>query len=260
MTWNSHLFCVLSLKTAISQLSDTPDKGKDELSPKNIMKQMYKFYKEHLHPIEPPPSFRLVLMWALQTGQYSINWNFYFGKQISFAAAEATWAMMLNANKAKDWDIVKAALVDVGERAQERHVPADWCADNYEEDEFESLSMKAAGERDAANDARLDRMADVETPAADAAAAAAAAPVTPEERLRAYFRRMDSHQQPLRFSDGSESHGLPVYAEAAAAEMANRSRSQSVDSSVSVTESELNREAQRKRMRYVDDEAEESDN
>ena len=117
---------------------------------------------------------------------------------MSFAAAEATWAMMLNANKAKDWDIVKAALVDVGERAQERHVSADWCADNYEEDEFESLSMKAAGERDAANDARLDRMADVE--------------------------------------------------------------SQSVDSSVSVTESELNREAQRKRMRYVDDEAEESDN
>ena len=42
--------------------------------------------------------------------------------------------------------------------------------------------------------------------------------------------------------------------------MANRSRSASVDSSVSVTESELNREAQRKRMRYVDDEAEESDN
>ena len=202
-------------------------------------------------------------MWALQTGQYSINWNFYFGKQISFAAAEATWAMMLNANKAKDWDIVKAALVDVGDRAQERHVPASWCADNYEEDEFESLSMKAATEREAANDARLDRMTDGGTPpAAAAAAAAAAAPVTPEERLRAYFARMDSHVQPreeLRFSDGAVAEGLPVYAEAAAQQMANRPRSPSVDSELSMTESEINREAQRKRMRYVDDEAEESD-
>ena len=78
------------------------------------MKQLYKFYKEHLHPIEPPPSFKLVLMWALQTGNYSINWNFYFGKQISYAAAEATWAIMLNANSAKDWDVVKAAMVDCG--------------------------------------------------------------------------------------------------------------------------------------------------
>ena len=41
--------------------------------------------------------------------------------------------------------------------------------------------------------------------------------------------------------------------------MANRPRSPSVDSELSMTESEINREAQRKRMRYVDDEAEESD-
>ena len=41
--------------------------------------------------------------------------------------------------------------------------------------------------------------------------------------------------------------------------MANRPRSPSVDSALSMTESEINREAQRKRMRYVDDEAEESD-
>ena len=226
------------------------------------MKQLYKFYKEHLHPIEPPPSFKLVLMWALQTGNYSINWNFYFGKQISYAAAEATWAIMLNANSAKDWDIVKAAMVDCGEKAETRHGDVSFVAEHYEEDEFESLSMKSAGARDDANDERLQRMNGFE-PAAAAAAADAAAPQTPQDRMHAYFDRMDTGVQRgerLRFSDGAEADGLPVYAEAAARQMADRTPSPPVDSDVSATESEIRRDIERARNRYVDDEAQESDN
>ena len=59
---------------------DTPDHGKVELTPKNLHKQLFKFYKEHFYPIAPPPSFRHIAMWALQSGQFILNWQFSFGK------------------------------------------------------------------------------------------------------------------------------------------------------------------------------------
>ena len=76
---------------------------KIKLTPKNMMNQVYKFYKEHLTPRQPgrkPPNFRHCLMWALATGDYSLDWQFQFQKQISWSAAEATWAIMLNPRKA----------------------------------------------------------------------------------------------------------------------------------------------------------------
>ena len=152
--------------------------------------------------------------------------------------------------------------MDCGEKAEARHVPTAWHTEHYEEDEFESLSMKSAGARDDANDERLQRMNGFE-PAAAAAAADAAAPQTPQDRMHAYFDRMDTGVQRgerLRFSDGAEADGLPVYAEAAARQMADRTPSPPVDSDVSATESEIRRDIERARNRYVDDEAEESDN
>ena len=122
--------------------------------------------------------------------------------------------------------------------------------------------MKSAGARDDANDERLQRMNGFE-PAAAPAAADAAAPQTPQDRMHAYFDRMDTGVQRgerLRFSDGAEADGLPVYAEAAAQQMADRTPSPPVDSDVSATESEIRRDIERARNRYVDDEAEESDN
>ena len=48
---------------------------------------------------------------------------------------------------------------------------------------------------------------------------------------------------PMRFSDGSPAAGLPVYAAAAADRMARRPRTPSIESDVSMTESERRREA-----------------
>ena len=63
---------------------------------------------------------------------------------------------------------------------------------------------------------------------------------------------------PMRFSDGNPAAGLPAYAEAAACRpyMAARPRTPSLDSDISMSESERLREARRKHTRYVlDDEA-----
>ena len=54
-----------------------------------MIKEVYKFYRENLFPIEPPPSFRNVLMWALQKGGFVLSWQFAFEKQANWAAAEA---------------------------------------------------------------------------------------------------------------------------------------------------------------------------
>ena len=58
-----------------------------------MIKELYKFYREHLFPIVPPPSFRNVLMWALQKGGFVLRWQFAFAKQANWAATEAVWAV-----------------------------------------------------------------------------------------------------------------------------------------------------------------------
>ena len=55
-----------------------------------MMKELCKLYREHLFPIDPPPSLRNVLMWALQKGAFVVlSWQSAFEKQANWAAAEA---------------------------------------------------------------------------------------------------------------------------------------------------------------------------
>ena len=38
--------------------------NKISLTPRNIMNEVFKFYREHLYPIQPVPSFERTLQWA----------------------------------------------------------------------------------------------------------------------------------------------------------------------------------------------------
>ena len=57
---------------------------KIKLTPKNMMNQVYKFYKEHLTPVNQSQTAQLQarLMWALATGDWQPDWH-QFQKQIS---------------------------------------------------------------------------------------------------------------------------------------------------------------------------------
>ena len=111
-------------------------------------------------------------MWALQSGEYSLNWQFAFGKQLSWHAVEAQWNLIMNARNALDWQIVKAAVFDTGMKQQERHVPTDDLADDgYSTDQMEELMLSSHQLQDDANEERLQRRNDAEN--ADAAVAVA---------------------------------------------------------------------------------------
>ena len=44
--------------------ADTVARNRIILTPRNAMNEVFKFYREHLYPITPIPSFRHCLMWA----------------------------------------------------------------------------------------------------------------------------------------------------------------------------------------------------
>ena len=77
------------MRDAYSKQSNTLGLNKIALSPRNIRNEIFKFYREHLRPISPAPSFRHCLQWALQTQKYYLNWRFDFTHQLNFAAVEA---------------------------------------------------------------------------------------------------------------------------------------------------------------------------
>ena len=91
------------------------------------------------YPIPPPPSFRhIVAMWALQSGQFILNWQFSFDKQVNWPAAEANWALMVRGEtSAQEWDIVRAAMFN--SRSAD---PGGWAHDCYEDDDMERLLFK----------------------------------------------------------------------------------------------------------------------
>ena len=254
---------------------------KIKLTPKNMMNQVYKFYKEHLTPRPPgrkPPNFRHCLMWALATGDYSLDWQFQFQKQISWSAAEATWAIMLNPRKALTWEILLPAAFEDGRRGAERHEPDEtWSDDGYSIGDYARLAVQAATMREEANDEAAQAAFDMEDEPDGAADDAQNDGETHEEgpahldpmvAIGNYLSGIETPTSdeeedaasPMRFSDGSPAAGLPVYAAAAADRMARRPRTPSLESNVSMTESERRREASRRRARYVlDDEAEDDD-
>ena len=126
-------------------------------------------YKENFSPPEPIPSFKHVLMWALQSGEYEINFSFFFSKQVSWASAEAAWRLRLDPQEAApNCGIVRSAMVDTGIRPDQRHTPGSWAEDGYDTDEYDTLRVRTMQQREEDNDARVQAMLDDD--AANAAA------------------------------------------------------------------------------------------
>ena len=112
--------------------ADTVSRNRIILTPRNVMNEVFKFYREHLYPITPIPSFRHCLMWALQSKLYTMNWQFNFHNQLNWAAAEANWQLNTDTDavfsgKAK-YGIVMAACF-VGRTRHDE--PGDWHEDCF---------------------------------------------------------------------------------------------------------------------------------
>ena len=140
-------------------MRDSFDDKKEEFTPKNMIRLLYRFYKENLYPMDPIPSFRHVLMWAIQSGDFDVNYSFFFNKQVSFASAEAAWRLRVDPQQyGLNWDVVSAAMVDIGTLPSERHKPGEWANDGYDTDEYDSLRVHVMNQREADNDARAEAM------------------------------------------------------------------------------------------------------
>ena len=243
-----------------------------------MMKEVYKFYREHLFPIEPPPSFRNVLMWALQKGGFVLSWQFAFEKQANWAAAEAIWALMVAPEKCSgNWDVIRAAAFS--SRSGE---PDPGCMGSYADDAFGSLCMRASDLRDERNEEQLERLNEAESnvPPPTRAPASAAFDVG---ALAAHLNSVEKSDEPgdFEFEDNrndaqqreapgyepyrdfdpfAPADGLPCYAEATARRQAAAESEDDDDGGLSETESEKRRaRARRGVRRFLDDEAEESE-
>ena len=97
-------------------------------------------------------------MWALQSGQFILNWQFSFDKQVNWPAAEANWALMVRGEtSAQEWGIVRAAMFN--SRSAD---PGGWAHDCYEDGDMGRLATKATELREEMNEDRVQRMIDAE--------------------------------------------------------------------------------------------------
>ena len=126
---------------------------------------MFKFYREHLYPLEAP-SFRHTLQWALQTDKYVLNWQFDFGTQLNLCAIEASWRMALGSSAAKDMSIVEAAVFVPEKRGV---APGSWADDKYTGLTFDQVCMTAMGAREVLINERMQRTMDAEETSAQPA-------------------------------------------------------------------------------------------
>ena len=114
------------MRDAYKKKSDCLSFNKLTLAPRNICNGMFKFYREHLHPLEGP-SFRHTLQWALQTDEYLLNWQFDFGTQLlNLCAVEASWRLALGSSAATDMAIAEAAAFVPEKRGV---APGSWAAE-----------------------------------------------------------------------------------------------------------------------------------
>ena len=141
------------MRGAYSKKSDTLTLDKVTLTQRNIMNEMFKFYREHLHPLTPMPSFRHTLMWALQSNKYVLSWQFNFNGQMNWNATEANWRLAMDPRAAEDYDIVEAAAF-VAESRTVR--PGTWANDIYVGQDFMAVCMFAREQQDAEFAAQAD--------------------------------------------------------------------------------------------------------
>ena len=98
-----------------------------QLTQRNIMNEVFKFYREHLHPLNPIPSFRHTLMWAMQSQKYVLSWQFSFSGQMNWTAAEANWLLIMDPTAASKHDVIESAVFISAERRGAR--PGTWADD-----------------------------------------------------------------------------------------------------------------------------------
>ena len=82
-------------REAYKKKSDVMALNEIMLTQKNCQYEMFKFYKEHLHPLSPIPSLRHMLMWPLQSSMYVVGWQFSFNGQLNWTDAEANWRLLM---------------------------------------------------------------------------------------------------------------------------------------------------------------------
>ena len=247
--------------------------------------------------LEPIPNFRHVLQWMLSSEQYSINWSFLFGKQMSWRAAEANWRLITHPKAALEWETVKAAVFDTGLKPTEKHDAnlLHELDDGYDTDEYEDLVLKSHEIQEQQQDERLERMMDVQEqeesrarprtrevlqtlgqfftslqyPDSEPEVEAETEDETARCETAEYDVMHEAHEGDEGDDAGDESEDeessphdfrLPPYAEAVARQMAARTPTPSLDSEeeerAELEEIIANR---KKRSRYIDDEAVESE-
>ena len=140
------------MREAYNRQSDSLGFNKVQLTPRNIRNEVFKFYREHLHPLKPSPSFKHCLMWALQSQQFTLNWQFDFTHQLNYAAVEANWRLALDPSAADKEGIVFAAAFAPEKRGTP---PGDWHIDHYDGVDFHTACLSAMDQREDANSAQM---------------------------------------------------------------------------------------------------------
>ena len=144
--------------------ADTVSRNRIILTPRNVMNEVFKFYREHLYPITPIPSFRHCLMWALQSKLYTMNWQFNFHNQLNWAAAEANWQLNTDTDAVfsgnAKYDIVMAACF-VGRTRHDS--PGDLGEDCYLNVPFDRVAAEAMDMREAQGDEEVAAMYEADT-------------------------------------------------------------------------------------------------
>ena len=143
------------MREAYNRQSDSLGFNKIQLTPRNIRNEVFKFYREHLHPLKPSPSFKHCLMWAMQSQQYTLNWQFDFTHQLNYAAVEANWRLALDPSAADKVEIVFAAAFAPEKRGAP---PGDWLNEHYTGIDFHTVCLTAMDQREDANNAQMEDM------------------------------------------------------------------------------------------------------
>jgi len=234
------------MRDAYKKQSDCLSFNKLTLTPRNFRNEMFKFYREHLHPLEAP-SFRHTLQWALQTDKYVLNWQFDFGTQLNLAAVEASWRLALDSSAAKDMAIVEAAAFVPEKRGV---APGSWADDNYTGLSFDQVCMTAMDAREDLNNERMQRTMDEEhtadQPAPDDYSTTGDSTTLDLSDLAAQLHGIASRQD----DDDAEHDGfdLPEYAEQQAQNEEENGTTMSDDE---VTSAEADRRDAERRARLV---------
>ena len=137
------------MRDAYKKQSDVIGMNRIQLTQRNIMNEVFKFYREHIHPLDPFPSFRYTLIWAMQSQKYLLSWQFSFSGQMNWIAAEANWRLIMDPTAASKYGVIESAVFISAERRGAR--PRSWADDEHTGIDFMTLMMTAVDQHEEAN-------------------------------------------------------------------------------------------------------------